>query len=199
MPSPLTPIFFATPAEWRAWLEANHESATEIAVGFYKKGTGIPSMTWPQAVDEALCVGWIDGVTHRIDGERFQIRFTPRRARSIWSDVNVGRVAELTAQGRMTPAGIAAFEARSAARSGVYSFEEGNRNAALSAEQERLFKTKSAAWDWFSAQAPSYKRAAVWWVVSAKQEATRARRLSALIDHSADAVRLPQFRRTPNP
>jgi uncharacterized protein YdeI (YjbR/CyaY-like superfamily) len=181
---PITPTYFATPDEFRAWLEAHHESASELLVGYYKVGSGRPSMTWPESVDEALCFGWIDGVRRRIDDESYSIRFTPRKARSVWSAVNIGRVEELTRLGRMRPAGIRAFEGRAAERSGIYAYE--NRDAAeLAPEDEAQFRAAGAAWAFFASQPPWYRRSAIWWVVSAKREETRRRRLAILIADSA--------------
>jgi uncharacterized protein YdeI (YjbR/CyaY-like superfamily) len=187
-------VFFATPAEFRAWLTEHHATAAELWVGFYKKGSGRPSITWPEAVDEALCVGWIDGLRKSIDGESYRIRFTPRKARSIWSAVNIARVAELTAHGRMQPAGLAAFEQRSEDRSGLYSYEQ-RSDLALSAADEERFRANSAAWAFFQAQPPSYRHGALHWVLSAKQETTRQRRLATLIDDSANGLRIAPLRR----
>jgi uncharacterized protein YdeI (YjbR/CyaY-like superfamily) len=188
--------FFATPAEWRRWLEKNHATAAELSVGFYKKGSGRPSITWPESVDEALCFGWIDGVRRTIDEESYRIRFTPRRARSIWSAVNVKRVAALTEAGRMTEAGLRAFAARSEERTGVYSFEQG-REPTLSPADMKQLRANAAAWKFFQAQPPSYRRPATWWVVSAKQETTRRRRLATLITDSANGRRLKHLTRSP--
>jgi uncharacterized protein YdeI (YjbR/CyaY-like superfamily) len=189
---PMEPIYFASPEEFRAWLEARHESEKELLVGYHKKGTGKPSMTWPESVDEALCFGWIDGVRRSVDDERYMIRFTPRKARSIWSAVNIKRMGELTELGRVRPAGLKAFEARAPEKSGIYTYE--NRNAAeLDAAAEAQFRANAAAWDFFQSQAPSYRRTAIWWVISAKQEATRQKRLATLIDDSASGRRLAQF------
>src|SRR5918997_864840 len=164
--------FFATPAEFRAWLDAHHNQSTELWVGFHKKGSGLPSMTWPEAVDEALCFGWIDGVRKSIDETSYAIRFTPRKTRSTWSAVNIRRVQELVAQGRMRPAGLRAFAARTEGRSGIYSYEQ--RDAVqLGDDDERQFRSNPAAWDFFQAQPPSYRKAAIWWVASAKKEETR--------------------------
>jgi len=181
--------FFAAPAAWRAWLEAHHADAGEVWVGYHKRATGRPSLTWAQSVDEALCFGWIDGIRKRIDDDRYTIRFTPRKPRSVWSKVNVGRVEELSRLGLMRPAGMAAFAARDEARSGIYSFEQGE-TPRLSAEQEAAFRADPAAWAWWDAAAPSYRRAATWWVVSAKREETRARRLATLIADSAAGRRI---------
>lgn len=182
----MDPVFFATPAEWRAWLEAHHASETELLVGFHKKGTGMPSITWPESVDEALCFGWIDGVRRSLGAESYTIRFTPRKARSNWSNVNIRRVGELIAEGRMTPAGLRAFEARTGERSGVYSFEqEDQAKVVLTPEMEARFRADAAAWEYFQSRAPWYRRTATWWVISAKKEETREKRIATLIADSA--------------
>jgi uncharacterized protein YdeI (YjbR/CyaY-like superfamily) len=178
------PSFFATPAEFRAWLEA-HGDADELLVGFYKKGSGRPSITWPESVDEALCFGWIDGIRRRIDDESYSIRFTPRRRRSVWSAVNIRRVGELTAEGRMTPAGVAAFEARDEARSAIYSYEQ-RHQAKLEPEQEARLRADPAVWEWFRSRPPSWQRGAIYWVTSAKKPETRERRLAQLIENAAE-------------
>jgi uncharacterized protein YdeI (YjbR/CyaY-like superfamily) len=183
-------IFFSTPEELHAWLEEHHATATELWVGFYKKATGRRSLTWSEVVDEALCFGWIDGKAQRIDEHRYRQRLTPRRRSSNWSAINIAKVAELRAQGRMTPAGEAAFAARRDDRSEVYSYERRNE-AALDAEQEATFRANPPAWEWFGAQSPSYKTLATFWVVSAKRPETRARRLATLIECCADGRRVP--------
>jgi uncharacterized protein YdeI (YjbR/CyaY-like superfamily) len=187
-------VFFATPADFRAWLAANHETATELLVGFYKKGTGRPSLTWQEAVDQALCFGWIDGVRRSIDADSYLNRFTPRKPTSNWSNVNIARVAALTAAGLMQPAGLRAFAARTQAKSGVYSFEQGEPQT-LPPELEAPFRMNAAAWAFWEAQPPGYRRTAAWWVVSAKQEATRLRRLATLIEDSAAGRRLAHLAR----
>ena len=171
------------------WLEANHATATELWVGYHKKSTGRPSLTWSEAVDEAISFGWIDGVRYSVDADRFTQRFTPRRKGSTWSAVNIAKVRELTAQGRMRPAGLAAFEGRSEERSVVYSYENRHR-AALSTEEETRFRADAAAWSWFTRQAASYRAMATWFVVSAKRSETRDRRLGALIEDSAQGRRI---------
>jgi uncharacterized protein YdeI (YjbR/CyaY-like superfamily) len=186
------PIFFATPQEFRAWLEEHHADAKEVLVGFHKKATGRPSMTWPESVDEALCFGWIDGVRRSLGGESYTIRFTPRKPRSTWSAVNVERAQELIAEGRMRPAGLAAFEARSAERSGIYAYEQ-RGSAKLGPEHERELRANARAWDFFQAQPPWYRRTATWWIVSAKREETRRKRLRTLIEDSAAGRRLRQL------
>jgi uncharacterized protein YdeI (YjbR/CyaY-like superfamily) len=188
----MEPTFFATPGEFRAWLTEHHESETELLVGFHKKGSGRPSITWPQSVDQALCFGWIDGVRRRIDDASYSIRFTPRTARSTWSAVNVRRVAELTEQGLIRPAGIAAFERRGDDKTAIYSYEQ-RKTAALDREQERRFRADAQAWTWFQAQAPSYRRTATYWVISAKKQETRQRRLERLIADSAAGRPIPSL------
>ena len=187
-----TAKFFATPAAWRAWLETHHASHTELLVGFHKRGSGKKSITWPESVDEALCFGWIDGVRRRIDETSYSIRFTPRRTTSIWSAVNVARVAELTREGWMHQAGQRAFAARTAARTGVYSFER-SRAAVLTGEQAARFAAAPAALAFFEAQPPWYRRTATHWLVSAKQEATRERRFATLLADSAAGRRIKQL------
>jgi uncharacterized protein YdeI (YjbR/CyaY-like superfamily) len=147
---PVDPTFFATPANLRAWLEAHHQTSPELWVGFYKKGSGRPSITWPEAVDEALCVGWIDGVRKGLDGESYVIRFTPRQPRSIWSAVNIKRVEGLTRLGLVRPAGLKAFAERAGERSRIYAYEQDG--ATLGEEQEREFRANPAAWDFFQAR-----------------------------------------------
>jgi uncharacterized protein YdeI (YjbR/CyaY-like superfamily) len=182
--------FFATPADFRRWLEKNHDKVPELLVGFYKKGSGKPSITWPESVDEALCFGWIDGIRRTIDDESYSIRFTPRRARSVWSNVNTKRVAELTKQGRMHAAGLAAFKARDPKRSGIYSFEQREKDQKLGATYAAKFKANKKAWAFFQAQPPGYQRLASLWVMSAKKEDTKLRRLAALIADSAAGRRI---------
>ena len=179
----MRPRFFATPSELRAWLEAHHATAKELLVGFHKKGSGKPSITWPEAVGEALSFGWIDGVRRSIDDVSYTIRFTPRTARSTWSAVNIKRAKDLIEQGRMRPAGHKAFEARTDDRSAIYSYEQRSQ-AKLGAEFERRFRSNTKAWAFFKAQPPGYRTTATYWVVSAKREETRRRRLATLIDDS---------------
>ncbi|MCC6626519.1 MAG: YdeI/OmpD-associated family protein [Chloroflexi bacterium] len=192
----MEPCFFTTPAEFRAWLAANHETGRELWVGFYKKGSGRSSITWPEAVDEALCFGWIDSVRRSVDADSYANRFTPRQPRSTWSAVNIQRVEELTRLGRMRPAGLTAFAARTAARSGTYSFEQ-RATVALGEDYERRFRANQAAWDFFQAQAAGYRRTASWWVISAKREETRLRRLATLIDDSAQGRAIALLARRP--
>ena len=191
----MRPRFFEGPDEFRAWLEANHATEGEVFVGFYKQHTGRRSMTWTETVREALCFGWIDGLTRRIDDDTYCIRFTPRKPRSNWSAVNVRHVEELTREGRMHPAGIAAFEARTPPQPGVYSYEN-RHEAKLDREQERRFRANERAWEFFRRQPPGYRQNAVFWVASAKREETRARRLATLIDDSAHGRRIAPLRPT---
>ncbi|HVM23050.1 MAG TPA: YdeI/OmpD-associated family protein [Sphingomicrobium sp.] len=176
------PVFFATEADFRRWLEANHETATELLVGFWKKGSGKPSIDWPQARDQALCFGWIDGVRRSLGDESYTIRFTPRRKGSIWSKVNVERFNALKASGLMTPAGQRAYE-ENKHNSGLYSYE--NEQKDLTAAEEKLFRENKAAWADWERRPPGYRRTVLHWVTSAKRPETRARRLAALIEDSA--------------
>ena len=186
--TPVDITFFSTPAELRKWFAKHHASAPELWVGFHKKGSGKPSITWPESVDEALCVGWIDGVRKSLVEESYVIRFTPRKTTSIWSVLNVSRVAVLTAEARMQPSGQAAFAARSQDKTGIYAFEQEKPD--LSAADIRVFKKNKAAWKFFEAQPPGYRRQMSWRVTSAKREETRAKRLLKLIEASATGVRL---------
>jgi len=185
----MEPTFFATPAELRAWLEANHETAPELVVGFHRKGSGQLSMTWQEAIDQALCFGWIDGVVRRIDEGRYSRRFTPRRPRSIWSNVNIRRFGELAKLGLVAPAGHRAFDARSDERSGIYGHER-DEDAVLEPALDRRLRRSRAAWTFFSSQPPGYRRLAIHWVTSAKRPETRERRLTQLIDDSAAGRRI---------
>lgn len=191
----ILPKYFATPGDWRRWLEKNHNSKRELWVGFHKKSSGRPSITWPEAVDEALCFGWIDGIRKSIDGDSYVNRFTPRRAGSNWSNVNTRRARELIREKRMHDAGLQAFKKRDPRKSGVYSFEQQRAAAKLSAAHEKEFKRNRAAWSFFQSQPPGYHKIAAWYVVSAKQEETRARRLAALIRDSAAGRRIGLLKR----
>jgi uncharacterized protein YdeI (YjbR/CyaY-like superfamily) len=184
------PKFFATRSDFRAWLEAHHADEREVVVGYYKKSSGRAGITWKESVDEALCFGWIDGVRRGIDDESYSNRFTPRRPRSNWSAINIKRARELIEEGRMTPAGLAAFEARTDDRSAIYSYEQ-RHEATLDAEQERRFRAHAAAWEWFQSRPPSFRRTAAYWVTSAKKPETRERRLATLIENAA-AERAPK-------
>ena len=182
------PMFFATSAELRAWFAANAATAPELLVGYWKVGTGRQSVTWPESVDEALCVGWIDGVRRSLGDEAYCIRFTPRRRGSRWSAVNVRRVPELVAEGRMTPPGLAAYEARGAANETGYSYER--REATLPPEYDAVLRAVAGDGDFWDKQPPGYRRNVAWWVTSAKQEPTRQRRLAALAAACAKGERL---------
>lgn len=175
----MSPTFFATPEEMRAWLEVNHSTVDVLWVGLHKKGSGRPSITWPESVDEALCFGWIDGIRKKLDADSYVIRFTPRRKRSIWSAVNVARVGELERLGRMTDAGRKAFEARLEARTAVYSFEQ--KGTELDGEYLKLLKANRRAWTAWQGKPPGYRKTHSWWVISAKKEETRRRRLAQLV------------------
>ena len=186
----MKPKFFRTQADFAAWLEQHHDSAEELWVGYYKKSSGRPSITWAESVDEALRFGWIDGIRKSIDGERYTNRFTPRRPTSTWSARNIKRVKELIEQGSMHPAGRKAFEARSDDRSSIYSYEQ-RHNATLDRDYERELRRNRKAWAFFQSSPPSYRKAVVHWVMSAKREETRRRRLSRLIEDSAEGRRVP--------
>ena len=186
----MKPTFFPTAAAFRAWLAKHHATEQELLVGFFKIGSGEASLTWPESVDEALCFGWIDGVRKRIDDRSYTIRFTPRKTRSNWSKVNISRAQELIDQGRMQPAGLAAFEARREDKVGVYSYEQ--RKPKLEPPYEQLLKQDKVAWDFFDSQPPSYRKAVSWWIVSAKREDTRLRRLEKLRVYSAKGQRIPE-------
>jgi len=185
MPSPLTPkpTFFESQAGFHTWLEANHDTASECWVGFYKTGSGKPGITYAQALEEALCFGWIDAVRKGIDETRWTIRFTPRKPGSIWSDVNLKKIAKLQAEGLLKPSGLAAFEGRDLRKTKQYSFE--NEERKLSPAFEKAFRAKKAAWAYFQDQAPSYRRAATFWVMTAKKEETRDTRFAALVESSS--------------
>ncbi len=178
----------------RGWLAKNHDKLTEQWIGFYKKGTGKPSITWPESVDEALCFGWIDGIRKTIDEESYKIRFTPRKPRSIWSAVNIKRANELIELGLMTASGLAEFEKRDDARSRVYSYER--KTAEFDHASLAKFKKNKKAWNFFESQPPYYRRAVIHWVISAKQAATREKRLATLIADSAAGLRIAQLRRS---
>jgi len=194
----MEPTFFASPADLRTWFERHHAASSELVVGLHRKGSGRPSITWPEAVDEALCVGWIDGVRRRLDETSYTIRFTPRRPRSIWSAVNIDRVNVLVNEGRMRPAGLAAFERRQEERSRVYSYER--PPAELEPLQAARLEASGEAYAYFTSQPPWYRRAALGWVTGAKREATRDRRLDELIASSAAGRTIRHLTRaTPSP
>ena len=186
--SAVNPIFFPTPAAFRKWLTTNHSRSNELWVGFYKKSSGKPSITWPESVDEALCFGWIDGVRKNLDEQSYVIRFSPRKPNSIWSAVNIRNMERLISEQRVQPAGLRAYEARKENRSGIYSYEQ--RSPELVEPYARMFKRHRSAWKFFSAQPPGYRKMMNWYVVSAKQEATRLKRLDILIKSSARGERL---------
>jgi len=187
------PRYFATPAALRAWFKRHHAKAPELLLGYWKVGSGRPSVTWPESVDEALCVGWIDGIRRRIDERRYTIRFTPRRPGSVWSRINVRRVAALIDEGRMLPAGIAVFEARGSKHKRGYSYSD--RVDRFPAEIEAVLRAKPVAWVFFDEQPPGYKRNVIHWIVSARQEPTRLRRLATLIEDSAAGRRVGETKR----
>lgn len=184
----MLPKFFKTPATFRKWLAANHAKSSELWVGFYKKNSGRPSITWRESVDEALCFGWIDGIRKNIDKKSYTIRFTPRKPRSIWSAVNNRNVERLIREKRMQPAGLKAFAVRKENRSGIYSYEQ--RSPDLVEPYLGKLKRNKAAWKFFQAQPPSYRKIMNWWVVSAKREETRLKRLNQLMAESAQGRRL---------
>jgi uncharacterized protein YdeI (YjbR/CyaY-like superfamily) len=184
----MKPRFFKTPAAFRKWLAANHAKSKELWVGYYKKDSGKPSITWPESVDEALCFGWIDGVRKSVDAESYMIRFSPRKPSSIWSAVNMRNMDRLIKTERVAPAGMKAYEARKENRSGIYSYEQ--RTAELVEPYASQFKRNKAAWKFFQAQPPGYRKIMNWYVVSAKQEQTRLARLRKLIDASAQRQRM---------
>jgi uncharacterized protein YdeI (YjbR/CyaY-like superfamily) len=177
------PTFFANQSDFRKWLEKNHHRKTELLVGFYKVGSGKPSLTWSQSVDEALCFGWIDGVRKSIDKDSYQIRFTQRKPTSIWSAINIKKIEALTKQGLMQPAGLASFEKRKDSKSQIYSYEKDE--AELTPDFTKQFKANKKAWEYFQSLAPSYRKVSVHWVMSAKQESTQIKRLKQLISDSA--------------
>ena len=194
----MKPTFFATVSELRDWFEANHTTASELLVGFYKRGSRKSSITWSELVDEELCFGWIDGVRKGIDDVSYSNRITPRTPRSTWSAINIARAQELVRLGRMRPAGLRAFERRTDERSAIYSYEQRTK-ARLDPAAERSFRSNRKAWTFFEAQPPSYRRAATWWVISAKREETRQRRLATLIRDSRNGQTVGPLSRRPGP
>jgi uncharacterized protein YdeI (YjbR/CyaY-like superfamily) len=188
----MTPRFFAAAAAFRAWLESHHDRKTELLVGFYKKGLKRPGMTYAEALDEALAFGWIDGVRRSRGAESYTIRFTPRKPGSIWSNINVGHVKRLIAEGRMHAAGLSAYEARTDERSGIYSFER--QPMRFDAAAAHVFAANKKARKFFDAQPPGYKRVMTFWVMNAKKADTRARRLAHLIDKSARGERIDMMK-----
>ncbi len=184
----MLPKFFKTPSAFRKWLAVNHAKSKELWVGFYKKNAGKPSITWPESVDEALCFGWIDGIRKKIDDVSYKIRFSPRKPTSIWSAVNIRNAEKLIKEQRMQPPGLKAYQARKENRSGIYSYEQ--RSPELVEPYLGKLKRNKAAWKFFQAQPPSYRKVMNWWVISAKQEATRLKRLDQLIEESAAGRRM---------
>lgn len=188
----MTPVFFPTQQDFREWLAKNYDREAELWVGFYKVNSGIPSITWPQSVDQALCFGWIDGLRKSINSESYCIRFAPRKPQSTWSEINIRKVEKMNQLGLMLPAGLAAFEKRNERKSGIYSYE--NRPEKLISEYEMTFKTHPKAWAFFQLQPPSYQRTVIYWVMSAKQEKTRQKRLNELIADSENNLRIKLMR-----
>jgi len=185
---PRTVTFFQSPSDLRKWFEKNHATAPELWVRFYKKDSGRASITWPESVDEALCFGWIDGIRKSVDEVSYKIRFAPRRRGSIWSAVNIKRATALTDERRMRPTGVKAFAARRENKSGIYAYEQ--RHAELEEPYNGMLKKNKAAWDFFQARPPSYRKTLSWWIVSAKKEETRLKRLEKLIEESANGRRM---------
>ena len=186
------PTFFPSPVAFRAWLEQHHAEVEELLVGFYKVGSGKRSMTWPESVDEALCFGWIDGVRKSLGGSNYTIRFSLRKVGSIWSSVNIKRSKALIKRGLMQPAGLKAFQARKENKSGIYSYEQ--RRVDLAEPYNRLLKANKIACRFFQSQSPSFRKAASWWIISAKKEETRLKRLEKLIAHAVRGRRPPEFK-----
>ncbi|MEO9483605.1 MAG: YdeI/OmpD-associated family protein [Ekhidna sp.] len=185
--------FFSTPDHFRKWLEENHEQESELWVGYYKKATGRPSITWPESVDQALCFGWIDGIRKRLDDESYQIRFTPRKPNSHWSNVNIRKIKNLKKENLLMPAGIASYKMRNPENSGKASFEQ--KNLTLSKAYEAKLKANKEAWSFFNEKlAPSYRKQSIWWVMSAKREETREKRLNTLIECSALRDKVPPLK-----
>ncbi len=193
----IRPTFFRNAGAFRTWLTKHHRTSKELWVGYYKKATGKPSIDWPQSRDQALCFGWIDGIRKSVDADSFMVRFTPRRPGSIWSAVNISRVKELKRQGLMTSAGLELFEKRDPRRSERYSFEQARPS--LTPAQLRKLKGNRKSWTFFEKQPPSYRKLAAWWVISAKKEETRERRLATLIRDSAAGLRILPMRRSEKP
>ena len=184
-----SPTYFRKPALLRAWLMRYHASASELSIGFYKKDTGKPGVSYVEALDEALCFGWIDGVRHRVDDESFKVRFTPRKPKSYWSSVNLAKMKALIAAGRVAPSGLAAYERRDTSTKRAYSFE--NKPASLPGTLTKILRANKAAWAWFTQSPPGYQRTTIYWILSAKQDATRLRRLAQLVEYSAQERKIP--------
>ncbi len=193
--TPTSPRFFRTQAGLRAWFEKNHDAGGELWVGYYKKGTGLPSVTWPESVDAALCFGWIDGLKKSVDQKSYTLRFTPRRKRSHWSARNLGRMKELIAEGLVAEPGLAAYERRDRRNEKQASYEQSGEMS-LPSEYEGRLKANPAAWEYFRNARPSYRKQVIWWIVSAKREDTRRRRLGILIESCAEGDVIPPLRWT---
>ncbi len=189
----MDPIFFINPSEFRAWLAKNYDSEKELWVGYYKKATGLPSMTWPESVEEALCYGWIDGLRKKVDEKAYKIRFTPRRKDSNWSQVNLKMMERLIENGKMQEPGLKIFQERDLSKSQKVSYEL--NEVILTKEYEDKIKTNGKAWEFFSQLAPGYKKQTCHWVMQAKREETRLRRLQVLIDSAAEGKKIPHLRR----
>lgn len=189
------PIFFANQAKFRAWLKKNHAICSEQWVGFHRKSSGLPSITWPESVDQALCFGWIDGLRKTVDEKSYQIRFTPRRSNSVWSVINRRKFQELKRQGQVRSAGIKAYQRKTSNKSGIYSYEN-RKSAVLSASERQRFRLNRKAWRWFRQQAPSYQQTVTWWIASAKRIETRQKRLARLITDSSAGRRVGLLQRT---
>jgi uncharacterized protein YdeI (YjbR/CyaY-like superfamily) len=189
---PPNPTFFPTPADFRTWLEVHHDKLREQLVGFHKRDSGKPSITWPESVEVALCFGWIDGVRKSIDETSYTIRFTPRKPTSTWSSININLVRVLTKKGLMHPVGLKAFAARSEKKSGIYAYEQ-RKSARFTREQEKHFRANKTAWEFFRSQAPWYQRVCTYLVISAKREETKLKRLSELIGHSQNRRTIPRL------
>ncbi len=191
----MKPVFFPAPSDFRAWFEKHHDRTKELWVGFYKKDSGKPSITWPESVDAALSFGWIDGIRKSVDTISYMIRFTPRKPGSTWSAVNIRRFAELTSLGLMRPAGLEAFQKRTSEKSGIYSYEQ-RYTLKLDGKYETKFRANKKAWTFFQTMPPWYRRTTTHWVLSAKQDATRLRRLARLIEDSKNEKSIPQLDRS---
>jgi uncharacterized protein YdeI (YjbR/CyaY-like superfamily) len=191
MPDPMKPKLFSTPQAFQKWLAKNHATASELVVGFWKVGSGKQSMTWPESVDEALCFGWIDGIRRSLDEQSYTVRFTPRKPKSIWSSVNLERVEALKVEGRMQPSGLAAYEKLTENKSSVYSYEQ--RTVDLPEPYSLLLRKNKQATKFFESQTATYRKAACWWVVSAKKVETRLKRIETLIELSEQGQLIPQF------
>lgn len=189
---PNEPVFFETAAAFRKWLDKNHHRVEELLVGYYKTGSGKKSMSWSESVDEAICYGWIDGVRKSIDTESYTIRFTPRKPKSIWSAINIKKVEDLTREGRMMPAGLAAFNKREVKRSAIYSYEL-DETAELSKEFEQQFRANEKAWAYYQKMAPGYRKQTAHWVMTGKQAATREKRLAELIRDCAEGKKVKKY------